>query len=328
MSESKRALVSLVVPVYNSEKYLERCLECIVGQNYPNIEVIVVDGGSTDGTAEILEKFEKKYDVIRCIYKENEGVSSSRNRGMEAARGKYLEFVDSDDFLLPNACETLVKAMEETGADVVTAGFVSLKNGEERRPVKAVYDGPDAFAGEFGKYYTYKKNCINVPWNKMYRLAGLTARFPEGLSMGEDLLFNLQVFGSAGRIAFIPDLVYEYNNRNEESLAYRYREDGFEIETMLYRKVTEFVTDHGGNCPEVLRGNYLFGIKSKLTALVHKSGLSPSECQKKIRGWTEQQTLRELAGNPQGFGKKDKILLFMLRRHMKRGLYWYYRWMA
>ena len=106
MSESKRALVSLVVPVYNSEKYLERCLECIVGQNYPNIEVIVVDGGSTDGTAEILEKFEKKYDVIRCIYKENEGVSSSRNRGMEAARGKYLEFVDSDDFLLPNACET------------------------------------------------------------------------------------------------------------------------------------------------------------------------------------------------------------------------------
>ncbi|MCH5266438.1 MAG: glycosyltransferase family 2 protein [Lachnospiraceae bacterium] len=328
MSERIQGLVSLVVPVYNSEKYLEKCLQCIVQQTYPHIEVIVVDGGSTDSTPKILKKFAEKYEFFHCIRKENEGVSVSRNRGLEAARGEYLEFVDSDDFLLPTACETLVKAMEETGADVVTAGFTSLKTGEERRPERAVYVGPEEFARNFGKYYTYKKNCVNVPWNKMYRLSGLQARFKEGLSMGEDLLFNLQVFAGASGIAFIPELVYEYNNLNEGSLAYRYRDNGFEIETMLYKKVSEFVADHGGDCREVLTDNYLFGIKSKITALVHKSGLGTAECQQKIRQWTEEKALQEMAGQPESFGKKDRILLFMLRHHMKRGLYWYYRWMG
>lgn len=328
MSDYKKGLVSIVVPTYFSEKYLERCLQCIVEQSYPDIEVILVDGESADGTMEIIDRYVDKYDFIRCIQKKNEGVSVSRNCGMQAAQGEYLEFVDSDDFLMPQACETLVRVIRQTGADVVTAGFTALKTGEKRHPEAAVFDGAEEFAKAFGRYYFYKQNCLNVPWNKLYRRETLTAEFPAELSMGEDLMFNLQVFEGAEKIAFIPDVVYQYNNVNDQSLAYRYRENGFEIETLLHGAVLDFVTRHGGDCDEVLYGNYLFGIKAKITALVHKSGLTRRECCRRIRGWTEEEAVRELTAKSLPWGKKDKILLFMLRHHMKNGLYWYYRLMA
>lgn len=328
MIKYKEGLVSIVVPTYFSEKYLEQCLQCIVEQTYPDIEVILVDGESGDGTMDIINRFVKQYDFIRCIQKKNEGVSVSRNCGMEAAQGEYLEFVDSDDFLMPETCETLVKAIQQTGADVVTAGFTALKTGEERHPEAAVFNGADEFVQSFGRYYSYKQNCLNVPWNKLYRRATLCAEFSKELSMGEDLMFNLQVFEKAGKLAFIPELVYQYNNVNDESLAYRYRENGFEIETMLHEAVRDFVERHGGNCDTVLYGNYLFGIKAKITALVHKSGLSRRDCCRRIRKWTEISAVKDLTGKALPWGKKDKILLFMLRHHMKNGLYWYYRLMA
>ena len=328
MSEWQKGLVSIVVPTYFSEKYLKKCLQCIVKQTYPDIEVIVVDGGSEDGTMEIIHSYAEQYDFIRCIQKKKEGVSASRNRGMEAARGEYLEFVDSDDFLMPNACETLVKAIRQTGADVVTAGFTAMKTGEKRSPVAAVFNGADEFVQSFGQYYSYKQNCLNVPWNKIYRRETLCAEFPKELSMGEDLMFNLQVFEKAEKLAFIPELVYQYNNVSDESLAYRYRENGFKIETMLHEAVLDFVARHGGSCDSVLYGNYLFVIKAKITALVHKSGLSCRECCCRIREWTETEAMKDLTAKTLPWGKKDKVLLFMLRHHMKNGLYWYYRLMA
>ncbi len=325
MSEMTKGMVSIVVPTYFSEKYLEECLSSIVNQTYSNLEVIVVDGGSTDGTVEIIEKYEREYDFLRCVRKENEGVSCSRNRGMAMASGEYLEFVDSDDFLMPDTCETLVSAMEETGADVVVAGFVALKTGEEKHPQRAFFSHADQLAENWGQYYFYKNNCLNVPWNKLYRREGLEAEFPAGLSMGEDLLFNLRVFDRAHGIAFIPDVVYQYNNRNDQSLAYRYREDGFEIETMLLEKVSDFLLRHGVEDREVLWRNYLFGVKAKLTALIHRSGHTRQECMEKIRRWTDMEPVRELSEQRALFGRKDRILLSLLRGKRKRILYWYYK---
>lgn len=339
MSEWQKGLVSIVVPTYFSEKYLEKCLQCIVEQTYPNLEVIICDGASKDETREIISGFEKKYPFVRCIDKENEGVSASRNLGIEHARGEYLQFVDSDDFLLPDACETMVRALEETGASMCIAGFRILKTGEERRPLPGVYEGAEDFAKHLPEYYFYKKNCMNTPWNKLYRREGLEARFPRELSMGEDLMFNLQAIKSAERIAVIPDLVYEYNNVNDQSLAYRYREDGFEIETMLHKHMMEFAKEYGADT-NILYANYLFGLKTKMTALVHKSGLSGRECRKKIKDWMSNPAVQELTGNYRPDRKKDRILLSFMKNANGIGvannicvanarlLYLYYKWMA
>lgn len=327
MSEWQKGLVSIVVPTYFSEKYLEKCLESIVKQTYPKLEVIICDGASRDRTREIISGFEKSYPFVRCIDKENEGVSASRNLGIENTRGEYLQFVDSDDFLLPDACEIMVRTLEETGASLCIAGFRILKTGEERCPLPGVYEGAAEFARHLPEYYYYKKNCMNTPWNKMYRREGLTARFPKELSMGEDLMFNLQVIKGAGRIAVIPNLVYEYNNVNDQSLAYRYREDGFEIETMLHKKMMEFAEEYGVDT-DVLYANYLFGLKAKMTALVHKSGLPGRECRKKIKGWMGDAAVQELTENYHTDRKKDRILLSFMKNARGMLLYLYYKWMA
>lgn len=323
MSEWRKGLVSIVVPTYFSEKYLEKCLDSIVGQTYPNLEVIVCDGASGDGTRDIIAKYEKTYSFVRCVEKENEGVSASRNCGMREAHGEYLQFVDSDDFLLPSACQDMVDALERTGADICIAGFRILKTKEERQPMPGVYEGAAEFAGHLSEYYYYKTNCMNTPWNKMYRRDGLEASFPEGLSMGEDLMFNLQVIERAKKIAVIPTLVYEYNNVNDQSLAYRYREDGFEIETMIFQKMKEFAGKYGAE-KEVVFANYLFGLKTKLAALVHKSGLSAGECQRKIQAWMESGAVQELTAVYRPVRKKDRILLFLMKKKSSRVLYWYY----
>lgn len=336
MSEFQKGLVSIVVPTYFSERYLEKCLACLVSQTYPDIEVLVCDGASTDGTVAIIERFERKYPFVRCIHKENEGVSASRNRGMQEAAGEYLQFVDSDDFLLPDACETMVRALEETGADLCIAGFRILKSMEERRPLAGVYEGAAEFARHLPDYYYYKKNCLNTPWNKLYRRERIHAEFPAGLSMGEDLVFNLQVLEGAGKIVVIPDLVYEYNNRNDQSLAYRYRENGFEIETMIHERMLAFADrysgrDEGGmeaSVRDVLYANYLFGLKAKITALVHKSGLSGRECRRRIRTWTRHAAVRDLTVKYHPEGKKDALLLSFFRHHAGFLLYWYYKIMA
>ncbi len=328
MCEYEKGLVSIVVPTYFSEKYLDLCLHCIVNQTYPKIEVIVCDGSSEDRTVEIIEKYEKAYDFVRCIHKENKGVSDSRNVGMSAAKGEYLEFVDSDDFLLPKACETLVKEIERTQADVVIAGFRIMKTGEERKPLSGVYEGGKEFAAHLENYYFYKRNCMNTPWNKLYRRETLKAHFPEELSMGEDLLFNLQVYDAAGRIAVIPDLVYEYNNVNDESLAYRYRENGFEIETMLHESMMEFAEKYGRQDKTVLYRNYIFGIKTKMTALVHRSGLSERDCKRKIDQWISCPAVKEMLDSYTPEGRKDRILFYFMRHHKKMILYWYYRIMG
>jgi hypothetical protein len=137
----------------------------------------------------------------------------------------------------------------------------------------------------------------------------------------------LQVIEKAEKIVVIPNLIYEYNNLNDDSLAYRYRENGFEIETMLHQNMMRFAKQYGGDI-EILYANYLFGIKAKITALVHKSGLPAKCCRQKIKKWTKQESVWEMTQEYSPKGKKDKLLLRFLKHHRSFLLYWYYKIMA
>ena len=123
MSENKTPAISVIVPVYNVEKFLRRGLESLVNQTMKNFEVILVNDGSTDSSLAIMQEFEKKYPVFRIINKENGGVSSARNAGVNAARGEFIAFMDSDDSISPQYLETLYNAAKSSGADVTCCGF-------------------------------------------------------------------------------------------------------------------------------------------------------------------------------------------------------------
>ena len=111
--------VSIIIPTYNVEKYIEQCLKSLFAQKYKNFEIICVDDGSTDKSSEILEEYEQKDKRFTVISQPNKGVSAARNRGMQQAKGKYIMFVDSDDWLAHNACEQAYKAATGNDCDIL-----------------------------------------------------------------------------------------------------------------------------------------------------------------------------------------------------------------
>lgn len=115
----KNPLISIIVPVYNIEEYLPRCIESVLGQSYKNLELILVDDGSKDNSGKICDMYQEKDTRVRVIHKENGGSSSARNAGIKAAKGMYLGFVDSDDYIEPLMYELMVNAIEETGCNIV-----------------------------------------------------------------------------------------------------------------------------------------------------------------------------------------------------------------
>lgn len=318
----KNGLVSIIVPVYNSSERLELCLDSIVGQTYKDIEVLIVDDCSTDGSLEICRRYEAKYPYIHVFTKPNEGVSAARNYGMRKASGEYIQFADSDDRLTSDACRLLVQRMERDGSDLVIAGYYKEKEQTDNTYCDTVFDNREAFIREFPELFTGL--FLHVPWNKLYRAGAFAAEFPEDLNKGEDLLFNLRVFTQVRKISVLAQSVYMYYNVGGNSLSFRFREDAMEIEERLYAAVSEFYMAHGGRERQFLDRFYLDAIKNKFYALLGKSGFGRERCLAVIRDWLRKDSIRRLYEKRRAFGRKDRILLFMMYHRWERLLYIYY----
>ena len=158
-------LVSVIIPAYNIEDYIGRCLDSVLSQTYKNLEILVVDDGSSDCTGEILDDYEKKDQRIRVIHKENGGVSSARNIGIEAATGDYIGFVDGDDLMEPEMYKTLVNLLKEENADIAHCGYqmvfpdrVDYYHNTKNRKVQTREEGlKDLLSGEMIEPALYNK---------------------------------------------------------------------------------------------------------------------------------------------------------------------------
>nr|MBP3599204.1 glycosyltransferase [Eubacterium sp.] len=327
MMESKRT-VSIIIPVYNSKEKLAECLESVVNQTYPQMEVIVVDDCSTDGSLEICREYEEKHPCLHVYTKENEGVSAARNYGLAKATGDYIQFVDSDDKLYPEATAHLVARMEQDQSDLVIGGYWNEKENREVVYPDKSYGERKGFMKEFPTLFT--RFFIHVPWNKLYRRSALgDVTFPRDLNKGEDLLFNLQVLKRTEKISILKEVLYFYHNISDTSLSFRFREDAMEIEERLYREVRKFWQENEmAEEPIFLYLFYLTAIKNKCYALVGKSGYPKSECKKQLEKWCQMESVRELCGKAKYFGRKDQVLLALMKRGMAGLLLSYYEWAA
>ena len=151
--QQAQPLVSVIIPVYNSRKRLAACLDHVAAMDYPNLEVIIVDDCSTDGSLEICRTYEKKVPYFHVITKKNEGVSAARNRGIKKAHGKYIQFVDSDDLVKKEAASLMVKRMEEDKSDVVIAGYYDEKAGKTTCPKQLFMQTKRRLSRTFRNYF-------------------------------------------------------------------------------------------------------------------------------------------------------------------------------
>ncbi len=212
--EIKEWKISIIVPVYNVENYIEQCIKSILEQTYNNIEVILVNDGSTDRSGEICEHWAAKDKRITYIKQDNNGISSARNRGLDICSGEHILFVDSDDHIHPRMCERLLEIQKDTNADIVLCeAYIETETG-------LVQDKHEAYKNMNTQEFIHgilMDEVVNSVWRKLYKKELWSeVRFPEGIYF-EDLYIHPQIFLKAKKIVYTPEPLYFYNRVNYDS---------------------------------------------------------------------------------------------------------------
>lgn len=233
-------LITVIVPVYNVEKYLEDCIKSIINQTYANIEIILVDDGSTDGSLNICKQYATEDSRITIIQQENYGVSCARNKGIEIAKGNYITFVDSDDWIETEFVETLYNETKEKEADVVICGYNRVI-GENKEKIhfegkKHDFNSNDYFIKVLNPQTGFgfchmkliKRKCIDK------------VRFDEGLTVGEDALFNMEIAKNINKAILIEKRLYNYRI-NENSVVKKFDNNYAQKYLRFIQKIQSYI---------------------------------------------------------------------------------------
>lgn len=242
--------ISIIVPIYNVEKYLIKSLESIVNQTYKNTEIILVDDGSTDSSGKICDDYKKKYKNIIVIHKKNGGLSSARNSGIDISTGKYIFFIDSDDYIELNTIESLYNNIKEYNSDMACCGFRRVD-----------FDTQKIYSKEMIKfnynYFDVNENTINncafispSAWGKLTKANIIKkARFVEEKTPAEDLIFMLYILPYIKRISFTKTIGYNYMVRSG-SLTFKkskesidnFKKELFDLRNLYNKKYKNYIS--------------------------------------------------------------------------------------
>lgn len=239
-------LVSIIIPVYNAEKYLDRCVESLCRQTYNNIQIVLVEDGAKDNSAKLCDAWGQRDSRIKVIHKENAGAGFARNTGIEAADGEYIMFADADDYMLDEAVEKALNRIVETEADICYYGCFDVKpDGQSRRvpPKKLLYKNEETI--EYVKYILGQEPDSSVPifggvapWSGIVRrclLMEKNIRFPsERECLSEDTYYNIEVCLNAKIIAVEPSCLYCYCQNDYNSLSSSYNPERFDSAKDMY----------------------------------------------------------------------------------------------
>lgn len=221
---------SVILPIYNVEKYLERCIKSVLENSYDDYEIILVDDGSTDHSGTICDEYEVKSDCIKVLHKKNGGLSSARNAGLEVAEGQYIFFVDSDDWITPDALQAIYEATVNSHPDILKFNYRAMPSGKDSvSTIKAGEYERDQIINKIMSEVLKNTACVNFSaWSHVYKRTFLSSnelRFVSEREIGsEDYLFNFCCYIKAKKIKSIQNILYLYDLRMG-SLTQRYRKD-------------------------------------------------------------------------------------------------------
>ena len=244
-------MISVIVPIFNAEKYLHRCIKRILAQDYTDYELLLIDDGSIDNSATICDEFAKYDNRIRVFHKENGGVSSARNWGLDKAIGEYIMFVDSDDYMLPGMLEVMVSTLKAKSADLVVCGTTETGGGYWRPIADVDYSINQLKENFVSLLHT---ELLSPPWNKIYKKEIIGSnRFCEDISFGEDLLFNIQYLEKCENISLIKESPFYHEKENENSLVVKFNRNRLLDIEKVWVVVERFSEDKEGLYSKYLR---------------------------------------------------------------------------
>ena len=278
-------MISIIVPIYKVEEYFPRCVDSLLGQTDGDFELILVDDGSPDRCGAICDEYAAKDPRIFVIHKENGGLSDARNAGLEIARGEYIAFVDSDDWVSPRYLELLRQGLETTGSDICECGILRTEGTSCPEPgetVSEVFDTVTALEELIrdGKFHQYV-------WNKLYRRETIgDIRFPLGKT-NEDEFWTYQVFGRATCAARIDPVLYNYFQRPGSIMGVGYslkRLDGLEAKARRQTYVEQCFPQLAG---QAKRNLHISCVYSGQMVIRHLAGDDRQQAMEIIGGYLQ-----------------------------------------
>ena len=312
-------LISIIVPCYNVEKYIEKCTNSLINQSYKNIEIILVDDGSTDNTGDICDNLKKKDKRINVIHIHNSGVSNARNIGIKQSKGNYIAFVDSDDYIELNMYEEMVSIINSKELpDIVSSGFIyetekgqkfacSKKSSNKIDILNKKEAFEEIFSGRIGAYI----------WNKLFRkdlLLSNNLLFDIDISSGEDLLFLCQVIESASKIYHINKDYYHYIKRNDSITNSQFNEKLLSI-LKAFDKIENITNRSFNNSKESFKFSKSFAICNLIYKMYNQKRYQKET--KELNSWLKQNRKLFLIGNYPD--KKVKVISILLSINVSMG---------
>ncbi|MBR5553536.1 MAG: glycosyltransferase family 2 protein [Clostridia bacterium] len=305
--------ISVIIPIYKTEDYLRRCLDSVVNQTYKKLEIILVDDGSPDKSGEICDEYAQKDNRIKVIHKENGGVSSARNAALDIACGEYVTFVDSDDYIHPEACAILFNAAKETSSDVVVCGFINVfadkhvKN--DYAEIKTLEN--NAILQEYVMDKIRPEACA-----KLIRKSVIgEIRFDTNFTCGEDLLFNYYIFKRSSKACVLDKCLYYYSRERETAAT-----GNFNLGCILSYKTTQTIL--GENINGKLYVNCLWrhvrGLFNILNDIIETNDKQLNKYFEEIR--TEILKYRKKISSENIFAKRYKYAVILIQF-----VPWFYR---
>ncbi len=242
----KQAVISVIIPVYNIENYLHKCIQSILAQTYPYLEILLVDDGSVDTSGAICDQYAKKDKRIRVLHKENGGLSDARNVGIDAAAGDYILFVDGDDFISSRMAEMLLTSMKKNNADMAMCGIRKVnKDGisipEETWKLKEERLSADQY---WQRMYNIEAVPYVVAWNKLYKKELFEqVRYPKG-KIHEDEFVIHEIVSQCGRISVTEKELYNYVQRRDSIMGQGYNRRRLQV-LEAFAGRTDYFLKHG-----------------------------------------------------------------------------------
>ena len=228
MEAAQNSLVSVVMPVYNARKYIEKAIKSVLQQSYTKLEVILVDDGAIDGSGEVCDRYARQDPRVIVVHQKNGGISGARNSALQIAKGKYIAFCDHDDEMLPNALENAVAVIESKQAEMVKFAYQHDKYSFDQLVGTSTQTLPDMSYSidELIGHYELFSAAVRVIWNGLYVSSLIKDNgifFDESVRFGmEDFLFNLKYLEYAKTVAFLSEKGYIHYDRYEQSTDEKY----------------------------------------------------------------------------------------------------------
>ena len=330
-------MISIVVPVYNVEKYLKECVDSILAQTYTDYEIILVDDGSTDSSGSICDEY-TKYSKIQVIHKKNAGLGMARNSGIEIAKGEFITFLDSDDYWSPDALEKLMAGIKENHADTCIGGYTRVTtSGEvvfEEYPELSIYSSSGEvkkkiFPRLMGSAPDRKDAFRPSVWNAIYSMSIIKenrVRFPsEREYIAEDVMFDLDYYRHSECVAVISSSGYYYRV-TPGSLTQKYKSDRFEKVVYLYQEVLKRLRkyEYDDICELRAKRQFFVYIRSCIRQeSISISGKTRKEAVVNIEKICREDFTRLCISNypVNKLGFSQQIFLFLVRNNMATVLY-------